>query len=116
MIIQIIPEFFQFSSNIESSRNEFKMYSTTKHGLVHLSNIKVPKKQHSKYLWRIHSKPILTEEHLNNQNNIPNCATMSTKFSSVDTTIRMAAYFALFGLLGFSVVWLFLILCLIYGH
>ena len=87
---------------------EFKMYSTTKHGLVQLSNIEVSERQHSKYHWRIHSKPTLSEDQL------PNCAGISTSYSSVNTTIKTAAYFALFGFMGFSIVWLFLIICLIY--
>ena len=41
-------------------------------------------------------------------------AGISTSYSSVNTTIKTAAYFALFGFMGFSIVWLFLIICLIY--
>ena len=89
---------------------EFKMYSTTKHGLVQLSNIDVSVRQHSKYHWRIYSKPTLSED------NLSNCAGTSTRHSSVNTTIKTAAYFALCGFMGFSIVWLFLIMCLIYEN
>ena len=106
--------YFNFSTNKVSARNEFKMYSTTKHGRVHLSNIKVSEKQHSKYLWRIHSLPTLSGEYFEQHSSLPNCATKLTGFTSVNTTVKAAAYFALFGLMGFSIVWLFLILCLVY--
>ena len=116
---------FNFSTLKDNSRNEFKMYSTTKHGRVHLSNIKLSEEKASKYLWHIHSLPSKFEDTSDTLNgiqsfddsfgglDIPNCAATTSCFTSINTTLKSAAYFALFGLLGFSVVWLFLILCLI---
>ena len=101
------------------------MYSTTKHGRVHLSNINLSKKQTSKYLWHIHSLPTESEETSDELDELQslddsdggldmaNCAARTTpQVGSINSTLRSAAYFALFGLMGFSVVWLFLILCL----
>ena len=104
------------------------MYSTTRYGRVYLSNIKLSETQTSKYHWNIQSLPahfdensnVLVENHsmddIIEETNIPNCSPTNAYFISVNNTIKSAAYFALFGLLGFSIVWLFLILCLIYDN
>ena len=95
------------------------MYSTTRHGHVYLSNIKLSEGQTSKYLWRVHTLPNNFQENYGFEQDYeghgtPNCAAANRLFSSVDTTLKSAAYFALFGLLGFSIVWLILIIHFIY--
>ena len=105
------------------------MYSTTKYGRVHLSNIKLSDEQTSKYHWHIHSLPTQFQDssddpremHPMNDNiggtNIPSCAPTISEFNArVNRTVKSAAYFALFGLLGFSIVWLILIICLLYDN
>ena len=105
-----------FSSKNDKAWSEFKLYSTTKHGRVYLSNIMLSEGQTDKYLWNIHTSPISFEANYSFAvgYDTPNCAATTTLHSSIDTTLKSAAYFALFGLLGFSVVWLFLILQLVY--
>ena len=56
---------------------------------------------------------------INGTNDIPdlsNSAAMTTGLPSADNTLRLAAYFAVFGILGFSMVWLFLIFCVVYDN
>ena len=123
--IVIIFYFFSFSSLKDNLRNEFKMYSTTKLGRVYLSNIQLRQPQTSKYLWNVYTFPVMTENHPNSNNaingtndnsDLPNSAAMTTGLLSVNNTLRLAAYFAVFGILGFSMVWLFLIFCVVYDN
>ena len=125
IFIVIIFYFFSFSSLKDNLRNEFKMYSTTKLGRVYLSNIQLRQPQNSKYLWNIYTLPVMTENRPNSSNainctndnsDLPNSAAMTTGLTSVNNTLRLAAYFAVFGILGFSMVWLFLIICVVYDN